>query len=310
MKKIVYTLLFVIWYGFSLLPLWFLYRVADLLYFPLYYLIRYRRRTVRKNLVDSFPEKSLKEIVCIEKRYYVFFCDYVVETVKFFSMKEETIRKRMRFEGVEEIKELMSQGKSCSLYLGHYCNWEWITSIPFHIGKSGICGQIYHPLENKNIDKLFLYMRERCGAFSIAMDDTLRVIMEWKKAGKASIVGYISDQVPGYNNIHYFADFLNHDTPVFTGAERMARIMDTAVYYGDIYRPKRGYYVIRLVKIAESIQDKPTFFATKRYFELLEESIRRAPEYWLWSHNRWKRTREEFNHLYSEEERRRRLNRL
>lgn len=307
MKTVLYYVVFFFWFIASLLPLRLLYVFSDLLYFPLYYCVRYRRKIVRKNLVDSFPEKPLGEIVEIEKKFYSFFCDCFVETVKLFSMSAKQMRKRMTFEGVELVAEAFDTGRSCSCYLGHYCNWEWVSSLPIHLGRPEICGQIYHPLESKAFDKLFLYLRGRFGAKSIEMDDTFRTVIGWKRSKQLNIVGYISDQVPGYDNVHYWADFMCHDTPVFTGTERIAKIVDNVVVYLDIYRPKRGYYVCRFVKIADSLSNHPPFYATEQYFRLLEQSIRRSPQYWLWSHNRWKRTREEYNRLFTPEQQARRL---
>ena len=310
MKSILYYIVFSFWFLASLLPLRLLYVFSDLLYYPLYYGVRYRRKVVRNNLVSSFPEKDMKEIIQIEKDFYSFFCDYMVETVKLFSMSKKEMQKRMTFEGTELVTDAFDAGRSCSCYLGHYCNWEWVSSLPIHLGRPEICGQVYHPLESKAFDKLFLYLRGRFGAQSITMDDTFRTVIGWKKSKILNIVGYISDQVPGYESVHYFADFLHHDTPVFTGTERISKIADTTVVYLDISRPKRGYYLCRLVKIADSLNDHPIFYATEQYYRLLEQTIQRAPQYWLWSHNRWKRTREEFNQLYSEEERAKRLSRL
>ena len=218
------------------------------------------------------------------------------------------MQKRMYFEGIEQITEAFQAGRSCSVYLGHYCNWEWISSLPMHLGNAGISAQIYHPLENKAFDRLFLYMRGRFGATSIQMDDTFRTILGWKKKGQKSIVGYISDQVPGYNNIHYWTDFLNHDTPVFTGAERISRIADCVIFYLDVYRPQRGYYKARFLKIADSTKNLPQFQVTEQYFRLLEKTIQ--PPYWLWSHKRWKRTREIYNQLYPKEIQEKKLSRL
>ena len=181
MKSSLYYLIFAFWYIISLLPLRLLYIFSDLLYFPLYYCIRYRRQVVRKNLLSSFPEKSLNEILYIEKKFYSYFCDYLMETVKLFSMSKKQMQKRMHFEGIEQITEAFQAGHSCSMYLGHYCNWEWISSLPMHLGNSGISAQIYHPLENKAFVQLFLYMRGRFGATSIQMDDTFRTILGWKK---------------------------------------------------------------------------------------------------------------------------------
>lgn len=305
MKNLTYYLSFTLWFIISLLPLWVFYRLSDGLYYLVYHVVRYRRRVVYANLRSSFPEKSEAEIERIAKDFYSFFCDYIVETLKLFSMGEKNIRKRMKFEGLGQVKEDFANGRSVSVYLGHYCNWEWISSLGLHLDEQ--CGQIYHPLENATLDRLFLYMRGRFKAQSIKMDDTFLTILKWKKEGRKNIVGYIADQVPGYNNIHYWADFLHHDTPVFTGAERISKIMDTAVYYIDVERPRRGYYVARFIKIADSLNEHPVFFATEQYFRLLEKNIQRAPQYWLWSHKRWKRTREEFNRMFTEEERKKRL---
>ncbi len=305
MKNLTYYLSFALWFIISLLPLWVFYRLSDGLYYLVYHVVRYRRRVVYANLRSSFPEKSEAEIERIAKDFYSFFCDYIVETLKLFSMGEKNIRKRMKFEGLGQVKEDFANGRSVSVYLGHYCNWEWISSLGLHLDEQ--CGQIYHPLENATLDRLFLYMRGRFKAQSIKMDDTFLTILKWKKEGRKNIVGYIADQVPGYNNIHYWADFLHHDTPVFTGAERISKIMDTAVYYIDVERPRRGYYVARFIKIADSLNEHPVFFATEQYFRLLEKNIQRAPQYWLWSHKRWKRTREEFNRMFTEEERKKRL---
>ena len=305
MKNLTYYLSFALWFIISLLPLWVFYRLSDGLYYLVYHVVRYRRRVVYANLRSSFPEKSEAEIERIAKDFYSFFCDYIVETLKLFSMGEKNMRKRMKFEGLDQVKEDFANGRSVSVYLGHYCNWEWISSLGLHLDEQ--CGQIYHPLENATLDRLFLYMRGRFNAQSIKMDDTFLTILKWKKEGRKNIVGYIADQVPGYNNIHYWADFLHHDTPVFTGAERISKIMDTAVYYIDVERPRRGYYVARFIKIADSLNEHPVFFATEQYFRLLEQNIQRAPQYWLWSHKRWKRTREEFNRMFTEEERKKRL---
>lgn len=286
-----------------------LYLISDTLYILIYYIVGYRRKLVRKNLTDSFPEKTEAEIKGIEKAYYAWLCDYFVETLKLLTISKENISRRMRFVGAEMLEDCMERGVPCSLYLGHYCNWEWITTLPLHM-KKGICSQVYHPLENKASDRIFYKLRNRFGSENIEMDNTFRTVMEWKKAGKPNIVGYIADQVPGLHNVHCWVDFLNHDTPVFSGAEKITMITGAEVFYADIERPKRGYYVCTFKKIQLSPEGYVKFYYTKSYFKLLEESIRRAPQYWLWSHNRWKRTREQFNREFSEEERKRMLSRL
>jgi KDO2-lipid IV(A) lauroyltransferase len=274
----------------SRLPLWVLYFVADMLYFPLYYAVRYRRKVVRKNLVNSFPDKDLKEIVQLEKKFYAFFCDLGVETLKMYSISTKEMKKRMTFEGLEEVEKVMGNDKSLVLYLGHYCNWEWVASLSLHIPKTAYGGQIYHPLSNKTSDELFLKMRDKFGGHSITMNDTLRRIIGVKREGKQFMLGFISDQVPGGNAIHYWLEFFHQKgTPVFTGTERIARQTESVVYFLDITRPKRGYYHAKFVLMTTEPQNLPENALTDMYFQWLEKEICRNPQYWLWTHNRWKR---------------------
>jgi Kdo2-lipid IVA lauroyltransferase/acyltransferase len=304
MKKILYKFFSGLWYILSLLPLKLLYALSDIAYYFVYYVVRYRRGVVRHNLMTAFPEKDRNSIILIEKEYYSWFCDYIAETIKLASISEEEIARRMKFEGMEEVEKVFTSGRSSFLYLGHYCNWEWITSLPLYAPKNIIFGQIYHVLSNSIMDSLFLKNRERFGAVSIAKENTLRQIINWDRAKKLTITGFISDQVPKWNSIHYWTDFLNHDTPVFTGTERIARKLGYAVFYGDVHRVKRGYYVCRIVKMTDNARETDEFELTEKYMRLLEQAIRQDPPYWLWSHNRWKRTHERFNEMFPDEERR------
>ncbi len=309
MKLLSYYAIYAVCFLVSLPPLWFLYRISDGLYYILYYVVRYRRPLVRKNLTESFPEKDETEIIRIEKNFYAWLCDYFFETLKMMTIGKREIMKRMRFEGVEQINESIGSGVSCTLYLGHYCNWEWITTLPLHI-QGGERAHIYHPLENDGVNRVFLKLRGRFGSQNIDMDSAFRMIVSWDRNNKHSTVGYIADQVPGLQNVHCWVDFLNHDTPVFTGVERITRIIGAEVFYSFITRPRRGYYVCTFKRIAMPEGGYVKFHFTKEYFRLLEENIRHAPQYWLWSHNRWKRTREQFNREHTPEERQRMLNRL
>lgn len=281
----------------SLLPMRILYLLSDALYFLVYKVVKYRRPLVRKNLTDSFPEKTENEIVSIEKAFYAWLCDYFVETLKLLTISKTNIKKRMHFEDVELIKETIAKGQSCALYLGHYCNWEWVTSIPLYIGDAAVCGQIYHVLENKTFDRLFLKLRGRLGAASIPMAETLRHIVKFRSEGKPVIIGFIADQVPFWNNIHYWTNFLNHDTPVLSGTERIVNKANFAAFYVDIRRERRGYYVGRFVPLTHNPKELKEFELTEMYFRKLEDTIKRQPPYWLWTHNRWKRTREEWMHV-------------
>ena len=296
--KILYYIIYAVWYVFSLLPMRVHYVISDLMFWLLYKLVGYRRDVVRKNLTESFPEKSEEELQRIERGFYHFFCDYLVETVKLMTISREEMKRRVVFKHAELVDEIMGSGQSIAMYLGHYCNWEWVSSIPLWLNPNAWCGQVYHPLENKDFDKLFLKIRERMDAHSIAMQDTLREVVNHKRNNQPIIIGYISDQVPYWTNIHHWVNFLNHDTPVLTGTERIVHKMGHAVLYLDIHRVRRGYYEAELKLVTREPQKMKDFELTDIYFEMLEKSIRRSPEFWLWSHNRWKRTREEFDERF------------
>lgn len=299
--KIFYYLAYAVLWLFSLLPMWVHYLISDGIYLIVYHLVGYRKKLVRKNLSDSFPEKSDAEIIRIEKDFYRWFCDYFVETIKLLTISRRELRRRMVFKGAELVNELTENGQSCAVYLGHYCNWEWITSLPLWVNPKVQCGQIYHVLENPEFDKLFLKLRQRMGAVCIPMAETLRKLVEYKQQRQLVVIGYISDQVPFWNNIHHWCPFLNHDTPVLTGTERLARSAGHAVFYIDVERPKRGYYVAKFKLIARNPKQTEDYQLTDTYFTMLEASIRRAPQFWLWTHNRWKRTHEEFYLRYDAE---------
>ncbi len=299
--NIVYHLTSVLLRLLSLLPLRLLYLVSDGLYLIIYYIVRYRRPLVRKHLSDCFPEKSTDERRAIEHGFYSWFCDYLVETVKLYTMSERQMRRRMRFVNVEQVKASVAKGRSCAVYLGHYCNWEWITSLPLAMGDAAVCGQIYHALENRAFDRLFLRLRGRFGAVSIPMAETLRRIVKYRQENKQIVIGFIADQAPFWNNIHYWTPFLHHDTPVFTGTERIARKAGFDVYYLDVRRDRRGYYTAEFKLLTSEPDSLPEFGVTELYMRALEQTIQRQPQFWLWSHNRWKRTREEWERVIDPE---------
>lgn len=254
---------------------------------------------MRRNLTASFPDKNEKEIRQIEKKFYKFLCDYFVETVKLASMSPKKMRRHLKVENIEEINEAVRKGQSVSLYLGHYCNWEWVSSLPLHIDPAARCAQIYHPLENKAFDKLLYRLRTKFDANNIPMKDILPTLIKWKKEDVASVTGYIADQAPGLN-IHLFVEFLNQETGAYTGPERISKFLGAKAVYGHMSRPKRGYYTLRFIPIAENVKKEDIFVTTRKYFSLLEENIIETPQYWLWSHNRWKRSRELFNQYHGD----------
>ncbi len=295
---ILYRLLYATWYLFSLLPFWVHYLLSDLLYLIIYKAAGYRVKVVRSNLETSFPEKTEAELRSIERRFYHRLCDYFVETVKTMTMTERQMRRRMVFKGTEEVARCVADGQSCAVYLGHLFNWEWITSLPFWVPRNAHCAQLYHALENPTFDRLFLQLRQRWGAECIALVDILRKTVEFKRQGTPTVIGYIGDQVPHWNNIHHWCWFLNHDTPVMTGAERIAVKNNQALFYMEVHQLRRGHYEAEFKLITREPKKLKEYESVDIYFRMLEENIRRQPELWLWSHNRWKRTREEFNERF------------
>lgn len=294
--KILFYLLYGIAFLLSLLPSRVHYFLSDILYVILYHLVKYRKEVVRKNLTSAFPEKSEEEICKIEKGFYHFLCDLFAESIQQITISEKHFKKRIIFKNVDQLEQVINEGQSIALYLGHYCNWEWVTTLPLWLTSNTQCCQIYHPLQNKVFDQLFLHIRERFGSLCIPMAETLRRILEFQRANQPFIIGYISDQKPYWTNIHHWLDFLHHDTPVLTGAERIICKMNHAVFYSDIRRVRRGYYEVTFRPITREPKKMKEFELTNIYYQMLEKSIQEAPEYWLWSHNRWSRTREKFNH--------------
>lgn len=305
LQRILYHVCFAAWYCLSSLPLWIHYRFADVAAFLLYHVIRYRRRLVRRQLTDSFPDKPLSEIIRLEKDFYTHFCDIMVESVKYMSISEKELSRRLKFKGLDTIAVSAANGKSCGIFLGHYANWEWISSVQRNFDKNNIpikCLQLYHPLENPVFNKLINYTRERWGSTNVPVNESIRHMTKYRMEGKPILVGFIADQAPFWNNIHYWTNFLNHpETPVFTGPERLMRKMKMDIYYLDIKKISRGHYEADFKLMTNSPADFAEFELTELYNHKLEESIISAPAYWLWSHNRWKRTKEEWERMYDAE---------
>lgn len=276
----------------SRLPLPFLYVISDISSLLMRSVFRYRRQVVETNIRHSFPEKTPAERRQIVRRFYSFFCDYVVETLKLLTMDKRDIRRRMVFEGVDKMEEQLKTHPFVFIYLGHYGNWEWISTLPAWFRQHDTHGaQLYRPLNNKAFDNLFMHLRTRFGAENISKYDSLRRILSLKKEGRKTIIGFISDQSPGVNSIHDWVDFLHQDTPVFTGTERIGKKVDAAVFFADVTRLRRGYYKCTLRLMTDDIRNMPDYTVTELYMRELEAMIRRAPHLWLWSHRRWKHRR-------------------
>lgn len=273
----------------SRLPLGVLYVISDLLFPLVYYVVRYRRGVVRENLRNSFPERSEKERRRIERRFYRFFCDYAVETVKMITMSREEMLRRMHFEDTDLMDKAVETHPFCFLMLGHFGNWEWISSIAMSCQTP--TSQLYTPLHNRAMDRLFYEMRSRFGGENISKYDALRRILAWKREGRRTLVGFIADQSPKPGSTHAWMDFLHQDTPLFTGAERIGKKVDAAACFACVTRPRRGYYVCRIEPLVDDMRALPDYEVTERYMRRLEQEIEAQPHLWLWTHRRWKHKR-------------------
>ena len=293
MNKLFYYILYGSAWLYSVLPLRVMYILSDFSYIFVYYIARYRRELARRNLVSSFPGKTKEEILKIEKAFYHHLCDYFFETIKLLHISDEEMRRRFVFNGIDQTQKALDDGRSCIMMLGHYGNWEWVTSITLWVkGKDAVIGQIYRPLKNKAFDLFFLKLRKRFHSSGITKDGTYREIIKMRKDKINWLLGFISDQKPSPRNSHYWTDFLNHETSVLIGAERIAKQTDAVVYYLDVKRVKRGYYESEVKLITDKSGETAEFEITEKYIRMMEDTILRNPSYWLWTHNRWKHKKE------------------
>lgn len=297
MTKLVYN----VFYAISLLPLGVLYAMSDVLAFLLYHVVRYRRGIVRKNLATSFPEKSHREIKAIEMRFYLWFCDYFVEAIKLLGISDDELDRRLIVKNPEVHEAFFRTGRSTAAILGHYCNWEWLSRVGKDMNQNRRMCLIYDPLHSKAFDNLFLRLRSYPPTgVPTPKRDILRQLLIWKREGVMTLAGYIADQSPKWENTHLWLPFLNHpQTPVFTGTERIIRKLDTPVFYVKVERPCRGQYTVEFVLITDEPKSLPEGEITRRFFQMLEQSIRKKPQFYLWSHDRWKRTKEEFDRRFN-----------
>lgn len=293
MQKVLFAPVVWLLHLMALLPLGVLYGVADVIYLLVYRVGRYRVKVVRKNLTDSFPEKTEAELRRIERQFYRNFADYIVETVKLLHISDRTIMKRMEFEGVEQIDSLFDQGRSIVAYFSHCGNWEWAPSVTLHTRhrpEDGVCRfcQVYRPLRNKPMDRLMLRLRSRFGSVSYPKRTVFRDLLRLSREGVLSITGFMSDQKPSHGDDIHVVRFLNHPTAIITGTEQLGRRLKMAAVYWDVYKPSRGHYRIVTRVITDDIATTEPMSVTDTYAKMLEETIRRNPAIWLWTHKRWK----------------------
>jgi KDO2-lipid IV(A) lauroyltransferase len=272
----------------SRLPLRLLYLKSDFLFLLVYYIIRYRWKTVTQNLTLSFPEKNKQEIAQIRKRFYRQFCDVIFETIRLYSMPAEELRSRCTFDKESGIlfNGFFSKGQTIVGVTSHCGNWEWgFAAFSAHF-KHLITG-VYHPLSNKSADQFIKQERTRFGAEVIPMKKIFRHILELKEKHITTVIGLVADQSPPPGSAHW-TTFLNQPAPVFNGPEKIARKFGYPVVFMRVTRVKRGNYALSVRLIAEDPSALKEGEITERHVRALEESIREQPSSWLWSHRRWK----------------------
>ncbi|WP_343306921.1 lysophospholipid acyltransferase family protein [Chitinophaga niabensis] len=278
-------------YLLSWIPFPLFYGVSDLMFVMIYYVFGYRKKVVGQNLRNAFPEKSEKEIRAIMRRFYRSFCDVLLETFKTLTISERSAIKRCQLtpEALQLFNRYADENKSIIIVMGHFGNWEWAGNT-FSLQCRHHLYVVYHPLSNKHFNGLIYRMRTRFGTGLIAMKDTFREMVQHK--AELDATAFIADQTPAPDSA-FWLTFLNQDTPVFQGTEKIARKMNYPVVYARVERLKRGYYEIS----AETLFDEPGKTAegeiTAAHTRALEKDIQHQPESWLWSHRRWKHKRPE-----------------
>lgn len=286
MKQIGYYIFFVFAWLITLLPLRILYLFSDLVYFLVYNIFHYRREVVAKNLKSSFPEKSADELDKIARRFYRHLSDLFIESLKALHMSPRQISRRFTTGDLPLFERLYDDGKDIVALTSHYNNWEWLSSVQLVTRHRAI--SIYKPLKDKNFDQLMLKLRTKYGVFPIPIHRTMRDLTMFRNQNVRTLSAFIADQTPASAEHSFWTTFLNQDTDFFRGPEKIAVKFNMAVIFVHIKKIRRGYYEAACRLITENACEEEPDFITSRYVELLEDIIREKPEYWLWSHRRWK----------------------
>lgn len=289
-NKILYYIVYSFIRLLALLPFPIIYGISDLLFPFVYYLIGYRKKVVRENIKNSFPNYSTKKLRKIERGFYRHFIDVVFEIIKLSNISSKEIRKRAKLVNHEELEEqlMQSEANAAILMMAHSGNWEWYSGSQVFF-KQIKMHEIYRPLNSKAFDRLFLKLRQRYGSICVQKAQSVRESIRLSQINNPkSLIIFIADQTPSPNNIHYWTDFLSQKTPFLTGAERIAKKLNLPVYYIETKMVKRGYYEVRSIPLTLDPKTTSEFEITEKFARKLEQDIIKAPEQWLWSHKRWK----------------------
>lgn len=269
---------------FSLLPLKILYLFSDILFLILYHGVKYRRAVVHDNLARAFPEKSESERKIITRQYYSYLCDLILESVKMISISKAEVMKRFKFLNPELLEEYFNKGKSVIAAAGHYGNWEMASNVGLVTDKKILV--VYKPLTDPIFENFLKKVRSRFNAKLIRMKTSFRDILLHRKERTVSII--VSDQTPVPGDSVCFTTFLNQRTAVFLGIEKLAKTYDYPVLFCDVKVVKRGYYTCEFVPLIDEPKSTSDNEITEAHVKHLEKMIYAQPQYWIWSHKRWK----------------------
>lgn len=272
----------------SFLPLPFLYLLSDLLYVIVYHLVRYRRKVARENLRRAFPEKPDQERRMLEKEFYRWFCDLVVESVKAWSLTDKEISERMKIRNPELVNEFFEKGRSVIVLALHYGNWEWLSHMPLYVRHRHYF--VYKPLSNKTFDRQLNGIREKFGGMTIPMAITLRKLLESERDGMPVLTWLAADQAPPWNH-PFWTTFLHRETMFFNGPAKLARRFNHPVLIQHIRRVKRGRYETEFEVLTANPREMSEEEITVAYVKKAEKKISENPVCYLWTHRRWKYVR-------------------
>lgn len=286
MQFLLYILLYPILFLISILPFRLLYIFSDCVYILVYRIIGYRKKTVRENLALALPHLSEKERLLIEKKSYKHLCDMFLEMIKTMTISVKEIEKRFKFKNIDYYLELEKEEKSIALMCGHYASYEWSISINSQITFDGFA--IYKRINNKYFDDLVKKIRSRFKAYLITTKETVPTIEENNEKGIKGLYGFASDQSPQVKQKTYWSNFMGIEVPVYTGAEMLAKKFDMNIMFMNIKKVKRGFYEAELELLTNDAKSVPDFEITETFLRKVEQQILEAPEFYLWTHKRWK----------------------
>jgi Kdo2-lipid IVA lauroyltransferase/acyltransferase len=269
-----------------MLPFPILYLISDFVYLIIYYVIGYRKITVRENLALALPHLSIEERLVIEKKSFRHLCDMFLEMAKTMTISKEEMNKRFVFTNLEVYKRLEDQEKSIAMMLAHYASYEWVISMNAYVTFDAFA--IYKKINNPYFDQLVRDIRSKFKANLITNKETIPVIIKNKMNNKLSIYGFASDQSPKITSAYHWQNFMGINVPVHTGAEMLAKRYDMNVIFLKVKKVKRGYYEASFEILAENAAAIPNYKITDKFLKLVEQQIYEAPEYYLWTHKRWK----------------------